>query len=159
MDDLDDAVSLSSSATSLIDVSQICLIFFHVLTLLLCFVKANLSNDRKCAVALCNEKARQQFDRLFFINFPKSNVSLCESWWKLCGRNGNFDPSLKICSIHFAADDFMNVTERRDGRLYRQTLLKNSKIVPTLYLKTDDFTKFSRKRKNSSNVDNSKYKY
>lgn len=53
----------------------------------------------------------------------------------------------KICSIHFKADDFISIMERRDGKLYKQTILKNNYIVPTLYLQSYEYTKFTRKRK------------
>lgn len=112
-----------------------------------------------CAVELCNERARRQFDKLFFVNFPICTKSLCESWWRLCGRTDSFDPSYKICSIHFATGDFAMVMERRDGHIYRQTILKNTKIVPTLFLKADDYIEFSRKRNKSSSGDDSEYLY
>ncbi|XP_016661737.1 uncharacterized protein LOC100573976 [Acyrthosiphon pisum] len=105
----------------------------------------------KCAVVLCNANARNQFDRLFFINFPRDNRSLSEIWWKLCGHNGMLNPMSKICSIHFKPDDFTPHMERRDGKLYKQTVLKNSYIVPTLYLKPYEYTKFTRKRKKRAN--------
>jgi len=107
--------------------------------------------NQGCAVVLCNQNARNQFDRLFFINFPKDNKDLCEIWWKFCGRKGKFDPSLKICSIHFDPNDFTSITIRREGQLFRQTILKNNSIVPTLYLRPHEYTKFSRKRKRSLN--------
>jgi len=96
---------------------------------------------------LCNSNARNQFDRLFFINFPRDNKNLCEIWWRLCGHHGLFNPSSKICSIHFKADDFTTNMVRRDGKLYRQTILKNNYIVPTLYLQPYEYAKFTRKRK------------
>ncbi|CAI6369403.1 unnamed protein product [Macrosiphum euphorbiae] len=102
-----DSVSLSSSVTSFI--------------------------NQECAVVLCNQNARDQFDILFFINFPKDNKALCETWWKICGRKDKFDPLLKICSIHFDPEDFTSITIRRDSQLFRQTILKNNNIVPTLY--------------------------
>lgn len=58
-----------------------------------------------------------------------------------------FNPMSKICSIHFKADDFTSNVERRDGKLYRQTILKNNYIVPTLYLQSYEYLKFTRKRK------------
>ncbi|KAL5233044.1 hypothetical protein ACI65C_000454 [Semiaphis heraclei] len=107
----------------------------------------NYQYDNKCAVVLCNANARNQFDKLFFINFPRDNRNLCEIWWRLCGHNGTFNPMSKICSIHFKADDFISNMERRDGKLYKQTILKNNYIVPTLYLQSYEYTKFTRKRK------------
>ncbi|XP_027845488.2 uncharacterized protein LOC114125885 isoform X1 [Aphis gossypii] len=125
-----DAVSLSSYVTSYGNTSQY---------------------DTKCAVILCNSNARNQFDKLFFINFPRDNKSLCEIWWRLCGHHGLFNPSSKICSIHFKADDFTSNMVRRDGKLYRQTILKNNYIVPTLYLQPYEYAKFTRKRKKRVN--------
>ncbi|XP_008185298.1 uncharacterized protein LOC100167907 isoform X2 [Acyrthosiphon pisum] len=124
-----DSVSLSSSVTSL----------------------TNQPINQECAVVLCNRNARDQFDTLFFINFPKDNKALCETWWKICGRKDKFDPLLKICSIHFDPEDFTSITIRRDGQLFRQTILKNNNIVPTLYLLSHEYTKFVRKRKRSVN--------
>ncbi|XP_022182300.1 uncharacterized protein LOC111042111 isoform X2 [Myzus persicae] len=124
-----DSVSLSSSVTS----------------------STNQLINQVCAVVLCNQNARNQFDTLFFINFPKDNKSLCETWWKMCGRKDKFDPLLKICSIHFNPDDFTSITIRRGGQLFRQTILKNNNIVPTLYLQPHEFTQFARKRKRSVN--------
>jgi len=100
---------------------------------------------------LCNQNARDQFDTLFFINFPKDNKALCETWWKICGRKDKFDPLFKICSIHFDPEDFTSITIRRDGQLFRQTILNNNNIVPTLYLLSHEYTKFARKRKRSVN--------
>jgi len=108
---------------------------------------------------LCNENARNQFDTLFFINFPINNKTLCDIWWKHCGRTDTFDPLLKICSIHFDTNDFTTVTERRDGQLYRQTILKNNNIVPTLYLLPHEYIKFTRKRKKSINNANGQFNY
>ncbi|XP_026812619.1 uncharacterized protein LOC113553471 [Rhopalosiphum maidis] len=125
-----DAVSLSSYVTSYGNTSQY---------------------DTKCAVILCNANARNQFDRLFFINFPKDNKNLCEIWWRLCGHYGLFNPLSKICSIHFKADDFTSNMVRRDGKLYKQTILKNNYIVPTLYLQPFEYAKFTRKRKKRVN--------
>jgi hypothetical protein len=124
-----DSVSLSSSVTS--------------------FTSQPINQE--CAVVLCNQNARNQFDTLFFINFPKDNKTLCETWWKICGRKDKFDPLLKICSIHFDPEDFTSITIRREGQLFRQTILKNNYIVPTLYLLSHEYTKFSRKRKRSVN--------
>lgn len=95
---------------------------------------------------LCNENARNQFNKLFFINFPLEDLRLCEKWWKICGRNDKFDPQMKICSIHFNESDFTFTFERRNGQLYRQTILKIY-TVPTLYLHASEYTKFIRKRK------------
>ncbi|CAH1709136.1 uncharacterized protein LOC114126584 isoform X2 [Aphis gossypii] len=125
-----DSVSLSSSITSFVDTNQ------------------PLSNV--CAVVLCNQNARNQFDRLFFINFPEDNKALCETWWKICGRTDKFDPLSKICSIHFDPDDFTSITIRREGRLFRQTCIKNNNTVPTLYLQSHEYSKFTRKRKRST---------
>lgn len=100
---------------------------------------------------LCNENARKQFDRLFYLDFPKNNPVLSDTWWKICGRNDTFDPSSKICSIHFDVNDFDTITERRDGTLYRQTIFKNSNPLPTLYLLPHEYIKFTRKRKKNSN--------
>ncbi|XP_060880446.1 uncharacterized protein LOC132952235 isoform X2 [Metopolophium dirhodum] len=124
-----DSVSLSSSVTSF----------------------TNQPINQECAVVLCNQNARDQFDTLFFINFPKDNKALCETWWKICGRKDKFDPLLKICSIHFDPEDFTSITIRRDGQLFRQTILNNNNIVPTLYLLSHEYTKFARKRKRSVN--------
>lgn len=63
----------------------------------------------------------------------------------------------KICSIHFKAADFTSNMERRDGKLYKQTILKNNYIVPTLYLKPYEYTKFNRKRKKCANNVRSMY--
>ncbi|KAF0749381.1 Uncharacterized protein FWK35_00017856, partial [Aphis craccivora] len=125
-----DSVSLSSSITSFVDTNQ------------------PISNV--CAVVLCNENARNQFDRLFFINFPENNKALCETWWKICGRTDKFDPLSKICSIHFNPDDFTSITIRREGRLFRQTCIKNNNTVPTHYLQSHEYSKFTRKRKRST---------
>lgn len=75
----------------------------------------------------------------------------------MCGRKDKFDPLLKICSIHFNPDDFTSITIRRGGQLFRQTILKNNNIVPTLYLQPHEFTQFARKRKRSVNDSYSKY--
>jgi len=106
---------------------------------------------------LCNSNARNQFDKLFFINFPRDNKNLCEIWWRLCGHHGSFNPLSKICSIHFKADDFTSNMVRRDGKLYRQTILKNNYIVPTLYLQPYEYGKFTRKRKKRVNDVSSEY--
>jgi len=58
-----------------------------------------------------------------------------------------FNPMSKICSMHFKVDDFTSNMERRDGKLYKQTILKNNYIVPTLYLQSYEYLKFTRKRK------------
>ncbi|XP_060840629.1 uncharacterized protein LOC132921565 isoform X2 [Rhopalosiphum padi] len=126
-----DSVSLSSSITSFVDTNQ--------------------PIDHVCAVVLCNQNARNQFDRLFFINFPIDNKALCETWWKICGRKDKFDPLSKICSIHFDPDDFTSITIRREGQLFRQTIMKNNNTVPTLYLQSHEYLKFTRKRKRSVN--------
>lgn len=89
-----------------------------------------------------------QFDKLYFIDFPKDNLLLCDNWWKLCGRIDKFDPSLKICSIHFDPNDLIRDNIRRNGQLYQQTFLKNSTIVPTKFLLSHEYTIFNKKRKN-----------
>ncbi|XP_025206733.1 uncharacterized protein LOC112602713 isoform X2 [Melanaphis sacchari] len=124
-----DSVSLSSSITSF----------------------TNQPMNQECAVVLCNQNARNQFDRLFFINFPNDNKELCDLWWKTCGRKDKFDPLSKICSIHFDPDDFTSVTIRREGQLFRQTIMKNNNTVPTLYLESHEYLKFTRKRRRSVN--------
>lgn len=96
---------------------------------------------------LCNVNTRNQFEELFFINFPADNKKLCDTWWKICGRNDEFDFSFKICSIHFNIDDFLTVTVRREGKLFKQTILKNNNIVPTRYLLSHEYTKFTKKQK------------
>lgn len=57
----------------------------------------------------------------------------------------------KICSIHFKTDDFTSYMERRDGKLYKQTILKNDYIVPTLYLTPYEYIKLNKKRKKCAN--------
>lgn len=118
------------------------------------FIQTDGATNQSCAVILCNKNARNQFDKLFFINFPNDNPMLCDTWWNLCGRENKFDPSFKICSIHFDPDDFTSTLIRRDGQLYRQTILKNNGIVPTLYLLPQEYTKFTRKRKKNINNEN-----
>lgn len=95
---------------------------------------------------MCNENARNQFETLFFLDFPKNNKELCDIWWKICGRSDEFNFSFKICSIHFDLDDFTIHNIRRDGQLIKQTILKNNNIVPTRYLLPHEYTKFTRKR-------------
>lgn len=64
-----------------------------------------------------------------------------------------FNPMSKICSIHFKPNDFTSDMERKNGRLYKQSVLKNNYIVPTLYLKPYEYTKFTRKRKKRTTDD------
>lgn len=54
---------------------------------------------------------------------------------------------LKICSIHFKPTDFTFEMVRRNGKLYRQSVLKNSYIIPSLYLQSHEYTKLTRKLK------------
>lgn len=124
--------------------------FFHF------FQKSQL-NDKTCAVKLCNENVRNQFDNSFFINFPKHNKLLCDKWWKLCGHNDKFDPFSKICSIHFDADNFKTISKKRD-KLYHNNVLKNSNTVPTFYLLPHEYFNFSNEQKkiNINGID-SKY--
>lgn len=107
---------------------------------------------------LCSKKARMQFDKLFFIDFPKDK-KLCDIWWKICGHNDTFDSSFKICSIHFDVNNFTTVIIKQDNQFSRQTVLKNINIVPTLYLLPHEYTKFIRKRKKTINDNNSEYNY
>ncbi|XP_050427934.1 uncharacterized protein LOC126837953 isoform X3 [Adelges cooleyi] len=114
---------------------------------------------QKCAVTLCNQKARNQFDKLFYINFPVENETLSDSWWTLCGQQTDFDRTAKICSIHFDAADFVNKTIQKDGQIYRQTSLKNDSVVPSLYLSAEDYYRFSKKRKRKADkIDESNVK-
>lgn len=120
------------------------------------FVQTDEVMNQNCAVVLCNQHTRNQFDKLFFINFPNDNPVLCNTWWSICGRKSKFDSSYKICSIHFDPDNFTSTLIRRDGQLYRQTILKNNEIVPTLYLLPQEYTKFTRKRKKNIDSENGK---
>lgn len=112
--------------------------------------------DQKCAVVFCDENTRKRFDNLFFIDFPTHNIALCHYWWKLCGHENEFNPFSKLCSIHFNADDFTTDTVRRDGQLYRQTIL-NSNSVPSRYLLQHEYTTFTKKRKQNTNDTKSQY--
>lgn len=113
--------------------------------------------DQSCAVTLCNEIVRSQFNNLFFVNFPVNNPVLCDTWWKTCGRSGEFDPSLKMCSIHFYSSDFRVVAKKYNNQLYQQYVLKNKNTVPSLYLLSHEYTKFSKKRKKCADGNSSEY--
>lgn len=115
--------------------------------------------DQSCAVTLCNEIVRSQFNNLFFVDFPLNNPVLCDTWWKACGRSGEFDPSLKICSIHFYSSDFKVIAKEYNNQLYRQYVLKNKNTVPSLYLLSHEYTKFSKKRKKCIDSNNSEYNH
>lgn len=94
---------------------------------------------------------------MFFLDFPK-DLELRDKWWKICGHDDEYDPTIKICSIHFNANDFTHSYARRDGILYRQTSMKTDIYLPTLYLQAHEYTKFTRKRKrNVESMYNTKY--
>lgn len=103
--------------------------------------------NQKCAVELCNENIRNQFYGLFFINFPKNNKVLSDKWWKICGRSDKFDPSYKICSIHFGTNNFKTVNFLHNNELYQKTVLKNNKIMPSFYLLPHEYIIFTRNQK------------
>lgn len=147
------------SVSSLIKFTCLLDIYTSNNLLLLSFVQAEHLPDQSCAVTLCNEIVRSQFDNLFFVDFPLNNPVLCDTWWKTCGRSGEIDPSLKICSIHFYSSDFKVVAKKYNNQLYRQYVLKNKNTVPSLYLLLHEYTKFSKKRKKCADSNSSEYNH
>lgn len=65
----------------------------------------------------------------------------------MCGRNDKFDPSFKICSIHFGGHNFKTATLIQDGKLYQKTTLKNNNFIPNLYLLPHEYAIFSKNQK------------
>lgn len=84
--------------------------------------------------------------------------TICETWWSICGRKEElFDPLIKICSIHFEPGDLEVINVKREGKLIRQTILRDTDVIPTLYLKPEEYKKFERKRKRSMDDSYSEY--
>ncbi|XP_050533248.1 probable serine/threonine-protein kinase DDB_G0283337 isoform X3 [Daktulosphaira vitifoliae] len=115
-------------------------------------IKCNSSQE--CAVVLCNQKARNHFDKLFYINFPLENEELCKQWWTLCNQKSNFNSNAKICSIHFDDSDFITSIVEKNSKRYRQTILKNETVIPQLYLLPEEYLKLSRKHKKHNEIYN-----
>lgn len=125
-----------------------------IIILIFFFLQADQFINQKCAVVLCNENVRNQFYGLFFINFPNNNKMLRDKWWKICGRNDKFDPSFKICSIHFGANNFKSIDSVQNGKICQKTILKNNTILPSFYLLPHEYIIFTRNQKKRFSVAN-----
>ena len=87
-----------------------------------------------CIAKFCKMSDKNNTGNIHFHRFPKDR-SLQRHWLAKCGRPGGGDKQARVCSLHFAKDDYENMGRFEQGFATRPILKRTA--VPRIFAQPD----------------------